>query len=137
MNIIKYFINIRVIEDRWLDNRFKELYQLSSKIRHGETLTIKEIDEIIKSRNDIKALVYDLLEGYCFYVVNSYLKRFNYITFKNKSQIDICAENDSMSNIIFEIKYTNGLGNRVRDLVYRLIRTLEEYNKYTKNKINW
>lgn len=134
MNIIKYFINIRVIKDRWIDNRFKELYQLSSKIRHGETLTIKEIDEIIKSKNDIKALIYDLLEGYCFYVVSNYLKRFDYTTFEDKSQIDICAENDSMSNILFEIKYTSGFGSRVRDLGYRLIRSLEEYNKCTKKQ---
>lgn len=143
MNVIDNMKDMGVVGNEWSDDRFKELYRLSSKIRHGETLSIKEIDEIVKSRNSIRRLIYNLIEGYCFYVINRYLKGVNYnniirgyrINLENiRDEIDICAESDSLSNIIFEIKYKNNYSSTDMKIIYILINRLEKYNLVTKKR---
>ncbi|MCY9369965.1 ATP-binding protein [Bacillus haynesii] len=146
LSLVKSLVSIGVIRDRWLSKKNKELYILSNKIRHGETLSIKEVDEIIQNSNYIRSLIRELIEGYCFYVINSYLRGFGYNVYHSRKhrdvynsiyQFDIAAENNKLADIIFEIKYRNISSSNDINTVYRLIKLIKEYNSKThkKNKL--
>ncbi|MBU5247081.1 AAA family ATPase [Bacillus halotolerans] len=137
MKLVEQLVNIGVVRERWLSNKNKYLYRLSNKIRHGETLSIKEVDDIIQNANYIKILISELIEGYCFYVINRYLTGLGYNVYNSNNdivvnnsfnQFDILAKNNKLGDIIFEIKYRNITSSNDIDLGYRLIYLLKEYN---------
>lgn len=143
MKLVEELVNIGVIREKWLSNKNKELYRLSNKIRHGETLSIKEVDDIIQNANYIRTLISDLIEGYCFYVINRYLRGLGYKVYDSRNnrdvnnsiyRFDIIAENNILGDIIFEIKYRNISSSNDIDMGYRLIQLLKEYNYKTQKR---
>ncbi|MCY8512732.1 ATP-binding protein [Bacillus atrophaeus] len=143
MKLVEELVNIGVVRERWLSNKNKDLYRLSNKIRHGETLSIKEVDDIIQNTNYIRILISELIEGYCFYVINKYLTGFGYNVYNSRNnrnvnnsinQFDIIAENNKLGDIIFEIKYRNITSSNDIDMGYRLIHLLKEYNSKTQKR---
>lgn len=143
MRLVEELVTLGVIREKWLSNKNKDLYRLSNKIRHGENLSIKEIDDIIKNANYLRILISELVEGYCFYIINKYLTNFDY-NVKNSEKIrginnsdyrfDIIAENDTFGDIIFEVKYRNFSSSNDINMGYRLIQSLKEYNSKTEKR---
>nr|WP_284042500.1 P-loop NTPase fold protein [Bacillus altitudinis] len=134
MKLVEKLVNIGVIGESWLSNKNKDLYKLSNKIRHGQTLSIKESDDITQNANYIRSLIYDLIEGYCFYIINRYLTGFGYDVNNSMYRFDIIAENNKLGDIIFEIKYRNISSSNDIDIAYRLIHLLIEYNSKTQKR---
>lgn len=143
MKLVEQLVTIGIIREKWLSNKNIDLYKLSNKIRHGETLSIKEVDDIIQNANYIRNLIYELIEGYCFYIINRYLTGFGYDVNNSRNirdvnnsvyRFDIIAENNKLGDIIFEIKYRNISSSNDIDMGYRLIHLLKEYNSKTQKR---
>lgn len=143
IQLIRELTDIGVIEDGE-NYKEKELYRLSNKIRHGEILSKKDIDNIIQNTSYIRMLKYKLIEGYSFYVINRYLIDFGYNVYKNRllkvnssiNEVDIIAESDTLGkgNIIFEIKHKNNYSNNDINSIHRLLELLNEYNFVTQKR---
>ncbi|MBA5711311.1 P-loop NTPase fold protein [Bacillus velezensis] len=143
MKLVKKLVDMGIIEGEWLSDRNKGLYRLSNKIRHGEMLSIKEVDQIIRNTNYIRISISELFERYCFYVINRHLTVFGYNVYNNWknrdinnsiNQFDIFAENNKLGDIIFEIKYRNFTTSNDMDMGYRLIHLLKEHNSKTQKR---
>jgi hypothetical protein len=136
---ISELIDIGVINNEWMSKERKELYTLNNKIRHGEVLEDKEINILQQHINDVKMLIVNLIEGYCYYVISKYLKGYGYnvkdYNIKN-SRFDIIAENSNINegDIVFEIKYRNIYSNNDKNMIFRLIQQLKEYNSRTQKR---
>ncbi|HAT4161732.1 ATP-binding protein [Clostridium perfringens] len=142
-NLINELIDLNVIEENMINNKFKEMYNLNAKVKHGVLLSEEENNIILQSSNYVRMLIYKLIEGYCNCVINKYLSRFGYkvtkyirkrININDLYDFDIIAESNDLDNIIFEIKYRNNyLKNDVNN-IDKLLSKFEKYNNFTGKK---
>ncbi|SES13028.1 ATP-binding protein [Salipaludibacillus aurantiacus] len=141
VNMVKLLIDKGIINKRWLNESYSNLFKLSNKIRHGHNLSMEEVDTIIKNRNRIILMISELIEGYCYYIVNNYLTNYGYLITSNEKinntnyKADIIAKSDSKHDILFEIIYKNSISTQDFSRISRLINLLSSYNK-ASNKCN-
>jgi len=127
-------INIGIVKEYWLNNKNIDLVEVSSKIKHGQKLSVKDTDNILKNSNYVRNVMPQLFENYCFYVVDKYLSPLNYNVTKNNRELDIIAQHNELPDIVIEVKYKNFSTNHDIDIAYRLLKTLEKYNDNTQKK---
>ena len=140
-NLINELIDLNVIEENMINNKFKEMYNLNAKVKHGVLLSEEENNIILQSSNYVRMLIYRLIEGYCYFVINKYLSKFGYKVTKIKvfkkainnliSEFDIIAESNELANIIFDIKYRNNYSRSDINIIYKLLSRFKEYNNFT------
>ncbi|WP_338842692.1 ATP-binding protein [Clostridium perfringens] len=140
-NLINELIDLNVIEENMINNKFKEMYNLNAKVKHGVLLSEEENNIILQSYNYVRMLIYRLIEGYCYFVINKYLSKFGYKVTKIKvfkkainnliSEFDIIAESNELANIIFDIKYRNNYSRSDINIIYKLLSRFKEYNNFT------
>lgn len=141
IKVIEELVNIGVVSESWLNDKNKDLFKLNNKIRHGVDLSVKEMDNLVQNRIYLRSLISELIEGYCFYVVNTYLSDFSYNVSRNNiainvnhsnEQFDIIAHHNELADIVFEVKYRNSLSSNDINMGYRLIQSLKDYNAKTQ-----
>lgn len=136
IKLLEELVEIDVIRNSWLNDKNKNLFELSNKIKHGVNLTVEETDNLRKNISQPRILIPELFEGYCFNVINEYLTDFDYRVSNNTNQlkvpVDIIAEHSEVEDIIFEVKYRNFSSNNDINMGYKLIKYLKEYNDHTK-----
>ncbi|EHK2337805.1 hypothetical protein KCK32_001420 [Clostridium perfringens] len=138
--LIIELVNIGVIEDSFLDDKLKVLYKLNTKLKH-ERLNEEENNMVLQFSNYTRMLIYRLIEGYCYFVINKYLSKFGYKVAKIKalkkdinnliSEFDIVAESNELANIIFDIKYKNNYSRSDVNIIYKLLSRFKDYNNFT------
>lgn len=140
IKLIEELVTIGIVSESWLNDKNKDLFKLNNKIRHGVDLSVKEIDNLVQNRIYLRLLISELIEGYCFYVVNTYLSDFSYNVSRNniaigvnhlKEQFDIIAHHNELADIVFEVKYRNSSSSNDINMGYRLIQSLKDYNAKT------
>jgi len=149
VNLITLLIQKEIISERWLNENYSNLFKLSNKIRHGDNLSMEEVDTIVSNRNRIVMMINELIEGYCYYILNNYLTNYDYTVTSNGKilinnstyEIDIIAKSESKHDILFEIFYRNATSSQDISRISRLIDLLSSYNndshKFNKLVIFW
>ncbi|EOU1682458.1 AAA family ATPase [Clostridium perfringens] len=142
-DLINELIDLNVIEENMINNKFKEMYNLNAKVKHGVLLSEEENNIILQSSNYARMLIYRLIEGYCYFVINKYLSKFGYkvakdirkrININDLYDFDVIAESNDLDNIIFEIKYRNNYSKNDVNNIDKLLSKFEEYNNFTGKK---
>ena len=144
ISIINRLYNMGIISDGFLDDKMRQLFKIKYKINDAEELSNNEKESLLSCSYYIKMKIYDLIEEYCFYIINRYLKKYKYNVIRNRDyrdkdnlscfSLDIIAENNSVSNVVFEIKYRNNYSYNDANMIYGLIKKLISYNEITKKK---
>lgn len=141
IKLIEELVTIGVVSESWLNDKNKDLFKLNNKIKHGVDLSVKEMDNLLQNIIYLRLLISELIEGYCFYVVNTYLSDFSYNVSRNKiaigvnhskEQFDIIAHHNELADIVFEVKYRNSSSSNDINMGYRLIQSLKDYNAKTQ-----
>ena len=134
-----------IINKKYLNRDFEILYGLSSKIRHGEELEEKELEYIASGRKNIYIITYELIQGYCYHIINTFLQNNNYNCIRKEQSFvsqdkeifdfDILA-NSNNADIIFELKLNSYNKNIsfIKQIVIKLMKSLKTYNFVSKKR---
>lgn len=143
-NIIETLARNQIVSSRWLQDEYMSYINLSNRIRHGEKISISDMDKINISKSYASRMKAELFEGYSNFVVKKCLVPRKYEVIQNQrisnnervNEFDIIAKHEEKADIIFEVKYRRSLrSNDIKRTLDNIAYSLKTYNE-SNNKNN-